>query len=642
MGPKVSRPETRARRALVTAAVVGAGLLTAAIVVAQQTTDGSFILHEQLSDSQMSAAAGKANADRPFGPASDAPDGAPRRVPGQPPPLTTEASDEEPVYDAEGPVARDEVEAPHGPLNPFSAPNVLDDKTDRVNSLTYFANFDPSVIPLKRVVSQNQVVRVADGNYAVRVDPGQPKRVEVGGDAGPNDETFWGSFLLRTESKRWHPIATVSPTQRILEVRTEPAVDVEFRRDKAGNLLARTGHRGLIRLNMKVAVDSFFFRGDFDDTVLWEDFVGIDDAPQLDREIRRNALRVLREIGITRSSKPAEAIRKLVAHYRDFEAKPFPEELRTGDLFTSITVNQIGVCRHRSLSFIVAAHALGIPAHYVNNEAHAFVEIAWPGRGWRRIDLGGAADELNAAADSGRSLHSPGEDPLPRPDRYLREQDRMEQNGLSGDGEGGDGPGDEEGESSGDEEAAAANGETVPEPGQPPSAGEPGPSGDQAGDEAAGQTGEEASLPQEMLEAGPQELPPGTDAPDAEAMRYEMERQLRSAIAKENGQPERVKLAPTQLRIVRAVERVRRGAQIDVIGQLSGDSGPIRGAKVAAFLGPPGTRSVTGATRVGEGVTDSRGRVIVSVEVPKQQSTGRWSLFLVFQGNSTLAPAVAD
>lgn len=631
--------------------LASAALLLAGAVVAQQTVDGPYVLHEQLSDEQMTAATGAAS-DRPFAPFADGeegPGGAPARVPGQPPPLTTEAGDEEPVYDADGPVARDEVEAPHGPLNPFASPNVLDDNTDRVSSLTYFANFDPSVIPLKRVVSQNQVVQTPEGDYAVRVNPGTPELVSVGGTENPDDETFWGSFLLRTESKRWHPIASVAPDQRILEVRTEPEVDLEIRRDLAGNFLVRTRHSGMLRLNMKVAVDPFFFNGEFDQSVRWEDFDTIDDAPQLDREVRRNALGVLRDLGITRGVTPAKAVRDLVEHYRDFAARPFPDELRSGDLFTSITKNKIGVCRHRSLSFVVAAHALGIPAHYVNNEAHAFVEIAWPGRGWRRIDLGGAADELNAAADSGRSLHSPGEDSLPRPERYLEEQDRMAQNGLGGgdsdDGTGGaDGTEGESGESgeSGETESADGSGPAGEsaelDPGQASESGEPMPGADgEPGN--PGQPGTE----QTEVAGSPADgsLTPGADTEPGEEMRMQMEAELMQSIEDEGGD-ERIRLAPTSLQLVRAVEKVRRGSRIEVVGRLGSESAPLPNAGVFAYLGPPGTRDVAGAVKVGEGRTDSSGRVVVTVDVPREQSTGRWSLFLVYPGSRQHAPAVAE
>jgi transglutaminase-like putative cysteine protease len=33
-----------------------------------------------------------------------------------------------------------------------------------------------------------------------------------------------------------------------------------------------------------------------------------------------------------------------------------------------------GVCRHRAYAFVIVAQALGIPARFVQNEAHAWVE----------------------------------------------------------------------------------------------------------------------------------------------------------------------------------------------------------------------------------------------------------------------------
>jgi hypothetical protein len=628
------------------------------LVVAQQTTDGPYVLHEFVSEQVLS---GAASAPRPFGSGEsrDGADGASSdqttpsspatRTPGQPPPLTTEATDDEPVYDSDGPVAKDDIEAPHGPLNPFGEPNVLDDRTDRVNSLTYFATFDPSVIPLKRVVSQNEVVRVEGGEYAVKVGAHPRTELYAGGRAAAGDETFWGSFLLRTKPDEYHPIASVSPEQRILEVQSEPDVPVRLFKDRAGNFMIRTEHEGLLRLNMRVAVDPFYFSGEFDENVQWDDFGAFEDSPLLDRQIRQRARRVLRDMGVTRSMTPANAVRKLVAHYRDFEARPLPDELKTGDLFEAITTSKIGVCRHRSLSFVVAAQALGIPAHYVNNEAHAFVEIGWPGRGWRRIDLGGAADELNAAADGGRSLHQPASDSLPRPDRYLEEQRLMAQNGLGGD-TGADGAADSDG--AGDSNAEGSVGEAA---GESAGAQDPRDSSEAAesddGTIADGVDGAAASdgadvrerefLAQMMAgESDDAELAP------AEAMTREMQRELARELAQnpeQSGGGPAQTLKGTRLELSEAATTVRRGGTLQVVGILRTANGlPIADARVRAYLGPPGTRSVFGAIPVGEARTDQRGRVVIRGEIPKEQSTGRWSLFLAFPGDKRYAPSVAE
>ena len=193
---------------------------------------------------------------------------------------------------------------------------------------------------------------------------------------------------------------------------------------------------------MKIAVPSYYFNGEFNE-VLWSQF-DASEVPSLSGRTAAIAEKVQKKIGLSREQTPVANLEKLVSYFRDFQARPFPEELNRGDLYEQIALNQIGVCRHRSLAFIITAASLGIPTRYVYNEAHAFVEILWPNSGWRRVDLGGAADALNAATNDGRELHKPGEDTLPKPAQYLEEQRRMKTNLGSGDGAGAGPSGDEE------------------------------------------------------------------------------------------------------------------------------------------------------------------------------------------------------
>jgi hypothetical protein len=108
----------------------------------------------------------------------------------------------------------------------------------------------------------------------------------------------------------------------------------------------------------------------------------------------------------------------MVAYFRAFEAGPTPEN--SDDVYLDLALSQVGVCRHRSFAFIVTALAAGIPTRYVTNEAHAFVEIWLPGdQGWARVDLGGAALELDVSNAADKQMHRPrGEDPFAKPPEY--------------------------------------------------------------------------------------------------------------------------------------------------------------------------------------------------------------------------------
>jgi hypothetical protein len=76
---------------------------------------------------------------------------------------------------------------------------------------------------------------------------------------------------------------------------------------------------------------------------------------------------------------------------------------------------------------MVTANALGLPTRYVTNEAHAFVEVWFPKRGWQRIDLGGAAMRLEVSGGDGKTLHRPrAEDPFAKPKEYSENYTHLE------------------------------------------------------------------------------------------------------------------------------------------------------------------------------------------------------------------------
>lgn len=419
-------------RTVVTWSLVLLGCGVIAVAAAQERVDGPFVLHEFFTGTfRAGAGVGGGDAKPPRDTVEVAQAGAP-------PALSSEAGAGEMVYGADGPLPDARIKEPYGDLNPFAGPNTLDANTDRVDSLTYFANFDPSVIPYKRVVAQNSVFRSPDGDYVVR-RLGPPRPMQETGQLPIDAQVFWGTFMVQMDENRMQPIASVAPHQEVLEVVTEPPVRTQIMVDDAGNFMVRAAYTGPLRINLKVAVPSSYFTGEFQ-PASWDDIDRLGLAP-LEPAILQAALKVRRELGLSRSQPPEQVLTELVSYFRNFEGRPFPDELRGDDLYISIAQNQIGVCRHRSLAFLITAQSFGFPTHYVYNEAHAFVEVKWPRVGWRRIDLGGAADELNAAANDDRTIHAP-PDTLPRPERFVRDQERMVQNGLVPPTVDGVGPGD--------------------------------------------------------------------------------------------------------------------------------------------------------------------------------------------------------
>ena len=133
---------------------------------------------------------------------------------------------------------------------------------------------------------------------------------------------------------------------------------------------------------------------------------------------------MLDHIGVNASMPLDVAVDRLVAYFRAFEPGDPPSS--TGDIYRDLTLAKRGVCRHRAFAFVVTATALGLPARFVANEAHAFVEIRVPEKGWLRVDLGGASRELDVSNAGEKSLHRPREaDPFPRPPEYTRGSTQM-------------------------------------------------------------------------------------------------------------------------------------------------------------------------------------------------------------------------
>src|SRR6185312_1349646 len=114
---------------------------------------------------------------------------------------------------------------------------------------------------------------------------------------------------------------------------------------------------------------------------------------------------VAQAIGVSRSMRPREAVRKMVDYFRSFAPSEEPPSGR-GDIYLDLALSRKGVCRHRAFAFLVTALGLGVPARMVVNEAHAWVEVRGE-RLWQRIDLGGAAGAIEEPDSDARPVHRP-------------------------------------------------------------------------------------------------------------------------------------------------------------------------------------------------------------------------------------------
>jgi hypothetical protein len=305
-------------------------------------------------------------------------------------------------------------------------------RPDRVTNLEgtlgYFEVFTPAITPFKRVSALDAVS--LDGTTPV-LGVGDPVRRPVpveGLDAAPPDarprDRFWASVVLDFSEGNLVPLPTVSPESRLLSVQADNPT-LSFERDGADNFFALASLVGARQVRVTYVIDAprSYFGGPLPrartDALAAEVF-------PLPETVERDARVFARELGLSRGMDSEHALKVLVEHFRSFtESKVAPRD--TGNIFLDLARGQRGVCRHRGYAFVITAQALGFPARFVQNEAHAWVEVKLPEVGYVRIDLGGAAEGLDAHATRDKPFYRPGvEDPWPRPAAYAESYSRAE------------------------------------------------------------------------------------------------------------------------------------------------------------------------------------------------------------------------
>lgn len=323
-----------------------------------------------------------------------------------------------------------------GPENPGQRSPTF--RPDRVTALEgtlgYFTVFNPTIAPFKRV-SAMDTVALAGGVPVLGV--GQPRATSVAVDPDPIDDVprdrFWGSVVLDFDSAPSGsprvPLPSVSPESRILSARTEPPMDLRFERDgvDAFFAVAPPGTRGEVRLVFLTdAPRDYFNRASIPDVPA--DVFATENYP-LEAVTRADGLRFAAELGLRPGVSMRRALEVLSDHFRSFVESQEPPA-SSGNIYLDLSRGRKGVCRHRAYGFVITAQALGIRARFVQNEAHAWVEVKLPRTegpdGWMRIDLGGAAGALEAHGAEDRPVHRPSQpDPLPQPGAYRQSYSQL-------------------------------------------------------------------------------------------------------------------------------------------------------------------------------------------------------------------------
>jgi transglutaminase-like putative cysteine protease len=320
-----------------------------------------------------------------------------------------------------------------------STESTPDRNTAADSTLHYASVFNPDILPFKRMSALDQVRE----DYTLVVDSSAQTEVAVGGATDRSRDRFWGSMMIKLSPGMEVALPSVAPDMRILSYETEPKVRLVFSKDRADNFFVRSddsGSAGTYRLVFLADADAGYFAPSLptDRRYTLRQVSALAPAelrPRLPNSVRKAAQQVLKQrLHIEQDDELGEAFNELVAYFRGFEAKAAPPA--SENIYLDLCNSQAGVCRHRAFAFMVTANALGIPTRFVSNEAHAFVEVWFPVRGWQRIDLGGAALRLEVSGGEGKTLHRPrAEDPFKKPREYSENYTQLEGDisGLSDD-----------------------------------------------------------------------------------------------------------------------------------------------------------------------------------------------------------------
>lgn len=463
-----------------------------------------------------------------------------------------------------------------------------DTDTRADDTLHYTSVFNPDVMPFKRMSSLDGV----DAGYKNVIRDPRLVDLSVGGATDRSRDRFWASLMVELTPGAPIAIPSVAPDMRILSYETQPPIRLTFSKDSADNFYVRSDDRsasGQFRLVFLSDADAGYFAPDLPqqrhysvgrvrELALREELL-----PTLPADVRRTAEQAIDELGIRDTDELGEAFNKLVYYFRGFEAKPIVDP--TGDVYWDLFKNQAGVCRHRSATFTITALALGIPTRYVFNEAHAFVEVWFPERGWQRIDLGGAASRLDVSNAEDKTIHRPrAEDPFDKPREYSEGYTQ-----LTGDITGLTGAQLDEAHRPLSEEPASGDFDAV---GDGPGSG----SGALADDRVFGPGNDPAGLP-----IDPKKVTPAIAITLADTVGY-------------------------------------RGEGFTIEGRVDAPRGPVGGMRVDAMLGKNGTDFVP----IGRSVTLPDGSYVIEAVLPADLDLAAYQLHVSIRGDARYNPAISE
>jgi transglutaminase-like putative cysteine protease len=285
----------------------------------------------------------------------------------------------------------------------------IDRDTTQPDSVHYDDPFTPLVAPFKRLYAFDAV----DESLELGVADKSLEPVLIGGELRASEDHFFGDLFVDIAQGVPVRVPTVGPGTRVLAMRVEPSSKLEVVRDGAENFFVIGQERRRVRLILELAAPRAGFSSEFPAVSYASLASSVSSLPASARPVVNE---VLARLGLSQAVPPREAVAALVAHFRSFAPSSDPPDATSGPgLFRELVLGKKGVCRHRAYGFVLTALGLGIPARFVRNEAHAWVEVG-DGRLWRRIDLGGAAGRFEVDTRSGAPPHAVPPDPYAWPE----------------------------------------------------------------------------------------------------------------------------------------------------------------------------------------------------------------------------------